>query len=139
MAVVALDSNVFIAALSTNELHTKVAQQLIRDIAMGLHSAVASSIALGEVLIVSDTSHDLNLETFFSRITNLATIPADDTICLKAADLRRQYGTKLKLPDALHLATAFIANADMFITNDVVLAKVATKLIATKLLSDWPK
>ena len=137
MSVVALDSNVFIAALSAAELHSAVAQQLVRDIAKGAHTAVASSIALGEVLIVSNANQDLNLETFFSRITNLATIPAEDAICLKAAELRRCYGNKLKLPDALHVATAILANADMFITNDVSLAKVSAKLIATKLLSDW--
>jgi predicted nucleic acid-binding protein len=136
MAIVALDSNVFIAALSTKELHSAVAQKLVRDIAKAVHSAVTSSLALGEVLTVSNASQDLNLETFFARITNLATIPANDAICLKAADLRRQYGTKLKLPDAIHLATALTSNADMFITNDVVLAKVGSKLIATKLLSD---
>jgi predicted nucleic acid-binding protein len=137
VAVVALDSNVFIAALSTAELHSAVAQQLVRDIAKGVHTAVASSIALGEVLIVSNADQDLNLETFFSRITNLATIPADDAICLKAAELRRRYGNKLKLPDALHVATALLANAGMFITNDVSLARVSTNLITTKLLSDW--
>lgn len=137
MATFALDSNVFIAALSTNELHSKAAQQLVRDIAKGRHSAIASSIALGEVLIVSSTTMDLKLETFFSHITNLATIPADDAICIKAAELRRRYGTKLKLPDALHLATALLANAETFITNDIVLAKVATELMTTKLLADF--
>lgn len=139
MAVVALDSNVFIAALSATETSSLVAQKLIRDVSKGVHSAVASSIVLGEVLMLASASQDLDLEAFFACITNLLTIPADDTICLKAADLRRQYGKKLKLPDALHLATALLTSADVFITNDFVLAKVTTKLIATKLLSDWPE
>ncbi len=137
MAIVAIDSNVFIAALSADELHSIIAQQLIRDIAKGLHSAVTSSITLSEVLSVSKATPDVDLTAFFSQIPNLLTIPADDAICLRAAELRKQHGSKLKLPDALHLATALSMHADTFVTNDVVLAKVATNLIVTKSLSDW--
>ena len=132
---VALDSNVFIGALSTKEEHSSNAQQLIRDIASGKHRAIASSIVYGEVYSVSVSSNSVDLEGFFSQIINLATIPADDSICKTAGELRLKFGPILKLPDAMHLATALSNNANLFITNDEKLAKVAQKLIPTKLLS----
>jgi len=136
--LLALDSNVFIAALSQEEANSPIAQKLVRDIARGKHRAVASSIAYGEILSIT-TSHDdkLDLESFFARIENLSTVPADDNVCLKAGQLRAKYGPKLKLPDALHTATAKLEGADMFITNDIPLAKISQELLPTTLLSEW--
>lgn|SRR5487761_1427088 len=133
--LVTLDSNVFIAALSPKEKHSPNAQQLIHDVAGGKQHAIASSIAYGEVYSVRVPNQPLDLEGFFSHIDHLEIIPADDSVCLKAGELRLEYGSKLKLPDAIHLATALCANADLFITDDEKLAKIAQKLIATKLLS----
>lgn len=136
--LIAIDSNVFIAALSPSEEHSSIAQKLVRDIVQGKYQAITSSIAYGEILSVSTPSeNDLDLESFFSHIENLSTIPADNTICLKAGQLRKEYGSKLKLPDALHTATGMLASADMFITNDIPLAKIAKKLLPTTLLSEW--
>jgi predicted nucleic acid-binding protein len=135
--LIAIDSNVFIAALSSNEEHSPNAQQLIRDIAVGKHTAVASSIVYGEVLGISNANRSQDMEDFFSHIDNLATLPVDDDICITAGKLRRDHGSKLKLPDAIHLATALSTNANLLITNDIVLAKVAQKLLPTKLLSEY--
>jgi len=135
--LIAIDSNVFIAALSPNEEHSPNAQRLIRDVASGKHTAVASSIIYGEVLGISNANHSQDIEGFFSRIENLETLAVDDDICIKAGKLRRDHGSRLKLPDAIHLATALIANANLLITNDVVMAKVAQKLLPTKLLSEY--
>ena len=136
--VVALDSNVFIAALSSKEEHSPSAQQLIRDIASGKYRAIASSIVYSEVYSVSVANQSLDLEGFFSQVDNFATIPASDDICIRAGELRLEYGSKLKLHDAMHLATALHSKVNLFITNDEKLAKVAQKLIPTKLLSQLP-
>ncbi|MGH7195214.1 MAG: type II toxin-antitoxin system VapC family toxin [Candidatus Saccharimonadales bacterium] len=134
----ALDSNVLIAALAGHEKHSLVAQQLVRDIAGGKHQAIASSIAYGEVLgIASKSANELDVQNFFFHIQHFATIAADDDICLKAGQLRRRYGNRLKLPDALHVATALSAGVDVFITNDLSLAKFAQKLLPTKSLASW--
>ena len=136
--LIALDSNVFIAALSQNEEYSSIAQQLIRDIAQGKHRAITSSIAYGEILSVSTSNeNNLDLESFFVHIENLSTIPAGDDICLKAGQLRKQYGPKLKLPDALHTATAMSVSVDMFITNDITLSKITKELLPTTLLAEW--
>ncbi len=44
-------------------------------------------------------------------------VPVDDTIALKAADIRANYQF-FKPMDALQLATAFVSKADVFYTND---------------------
>jgi predicted nucleic acid-binding protein len=133
--LVAIDSNVFVGALSTKEEHSSNAQQLIRDVASGKYKAIASSIVYGEVYSVSVSSQQVDLEGFFSQISNLVTIPAGDSICIRAGELRLKFGSKLKLPDALHLATALSVDANLFITNDEKLANVSRELISTKLLS----
>ena len=78
-----------------------------------------------------------DFEAFVSHITNLTTAPGDNSICLRAGDLRKQHGPRLKLPDAIHLATAEQARADWFITNDEVLARIAESVLPTKLLAVW--
>lgn len=136
--LLALDSNVFIAALSPHEGCSDTAQQLIRDIAAGAYRAIASSIVYGEVLGISTGAlKPADVTGFLSRITHLATLPADDSICMQAGELRKLHGPQLKLPDAIHLATAKRAQADWFITNDRLLARAATSVLPTKLLAEW--
>lgn len=133
--LVALDSNVFIAALSPKEEHSINAQNLIRNIANGQYKAVASSITFGEVLSVSESP--INFDEFVSSISNLKTIAANDMICFESGKLRLKHGPKLRLPDAIHLTTAIDNKADVFVTNDSKLAKASRGLINTKLLSEW--
>lgn len=133
--LIALDSNVFIAALAGSEPHSRQAQQLIRDVAAGKHKAIASSIIYGEVLGLANRE-EADIERFFAAIPHLVTIPADDGICLAAAQLRRRGGGKLKLPDALHIATALMAGAEVFITNDKSLSRQAQKLVPAKSLAE---
>lgn len=135
--LIALDSNIFILALSGIKDHSSNAQKLILDIKSGKHLALSSSIVYGEVLGISKAEHDFDIEEFFSQIDNFSTIPADDNICVLAGKLRKDYGSKLKLPDAMHLATAIINNADLFITNDAILYKSAKGLISTKFLKEY--
>lgn len=136
--LIALDSNVFIAALSSKEEYSTRAQIIIRDIASGKHKAVASSIVYGEVYGISIASQPLDLLDFFSHIENLETIPANDSLCIRAGKLRLKYGSKLKLPDAMHLATALNNNSDLFLTNDQQLSQIAKKMLPTKMLSELP-
>lgn len=139
--LIALDSNVLIAALSPHEAHSAVAQKLAGQIVQGLHQAVVSSIVCGEVLVLyspgANDAQPLDLTIFLDSLVNLATVPADDTICLAAGKLREKWGRQLKLPDAIHLATALSQKVELFITNDVPLAKIARQILATKTLGDF--
>jgi predicted nucleic acid-binding protein len=133
--LVALDSNVFIAALSPKEEHSINAQDLIRSIAEGQKKAVASSLVYGEVLSVSKELIDF--DEFIASIGNIKTVAADDEICFEAGKLRIKHDFRLKLPDAIHLVSAIASNADVFITSDSKLVNIANDLISTKLVSEW--
>lgn len=136
---VALDSNVFIAALSPKENHSPIAQRLVQDIASAKYRAVVSSIVYGEVIGVAKETRSsvLDLPSFFRSLRNLETVSADDNICAAAGRLRQEYGTKLRLADAIHLATALEQKAEVFITNDLTLAKIAKGIIPTKTLANY--
>ncbi len=133
--LIALDSNVFIAALSPKEEHSVNAQGLMRNIAGGQYKAVASSLVYGEVLSVSGML--INLDEFVASIGSLKTVAADDDVCFEAGKLRIKYNFRLKLPDAIHMVTAINNKADIFVTNDSKLASISKDLIPTKLLSDF--
>ncbi len=139
--LVALDSNVFIAALSPKENHSSAAQQLARNIASAKYQAIASSIVYGEVIGLTKEAQPttLDLPSFFRSLRNLETVSADDSICATAGRLRQEHGTKLRLADAIHLATALEQKAEVFITNDLTLAKIAKGIIPTKTLADYDK
>lgn len=135
--VVALDSNVFISFLTQDGPSVSAANQLIKSIISGKKIAVFSSIVYGEVIKVpSSPNQKQDIEAFFSNLEGAATdIPADKIICLLAAELRLQ-NTALKLPDSIHLATALHAHADMFVTADKQLARIAESFIKTRYLID---
>lgn len=135
--LIALDSNVVIAALSPHEAHSQTAQTIASLIADGTYAAVVSSLTYGEVLTLRDESRSpkLDLALFFERLRHLISVSADDSICQLAGRFRHQYG--IKLPDAIHLATACTQNAAVFVTNDRPLAKIAGLVLPTKTLAEW--
>src|SRR5581483_1934846 len=102
----ALDTNIFISSLVSYEKDSKLAVNLIRDIINGKYKAIASSVVYGEIISIPLNSTKPSPMSFISRINNLNTVPADDDICLKAAEIRKNEGSKVKLIDTLHLATA---------------------------------
>lgn len=109
-------------------------KRLIQQIDNGGLRAICSSIVFGEVVYTSRDNESLAaVEAFFERLAGYTDLPADRTICRKAAELRQKY-TALKLPDAIHLATALTANVDEFITADKLLSRIAGKEIKTWLL-----
>lgn len=137
--LIGLDSDILIAALSPHEAYSEVAKVLATQIAHGKHHAVVSSITYGEVLTLSTGTgaKELNLALFFAKLNHLNSVAADDSLCQAAGKLWRRHG--LKLPDAIHLATALDQKVDVFMTNDLPLAKIACRVLPTKTLAEWPK
>ena len=89
-------------------------------------SAVTSPITLAECLILPLRNADEHVrKAFLELILNSQNIhfhPSDETIALKAAELRANYN--LTLTDAFQVATAIIAECDAFLTNDAALKRV---------------
>ena len=54
---------------------------------------------------------------------NIKKIPVDESIAMKAAELRAKYQA-LKALDSIHLATAILSHCKAFITNDKQLQQI---------------
>ncbi|WP_372633158.1 type II toxin-antitoxin system VapC family toxin [Cohnella sp.] len=96
------------------------AKAVLEQIEEGFVTAVASSVSLTEILVKPIREGNLTLEKqyklLFSHFPNLTILPVDDMVAERVAYLRGKYN--IKTPDALIVATALVANADLFITND---------------------
>ena len=98
------DVNVWIYGLEGYPDFVADLTALFQTIEQGRLTAVTSELSLAEALV--KPMKDQNVEI----------LPVDRNILIKAAQLRTQ--NKLKLPDAIHLATAIASNCSTFLTND---------------------
>lgn len=88
------------------------------------------SIVTSTVTLVETLTHPLRLkkpdlaqryQEILLNAENLTTLAVSPAIAIKAAEIRADYN--LRTPDAIQLATAVIANAAFFLTNDRTLQK----------------
>ena len=123
---IALDTNIFIYVFEQHPEFGEKAKWLLEQIEEGAYSAVASTISLTEILVKPIRDGNLALEKqyklLFAHFPNLSVVPVDHTVAERAAFLRGKYG--MKTPDALAIASAIIAQADVFVTNDLRLEQV---------------
>lgn len=133
-----LDSNIFIYVLADQPPYNKTAGSILKSVETGQHYANTSSIAYGEVIGTLQVPNHINAaHAFIDDLINLQTIPVIDTIAQTAGKLRLSNKMLLRLPDAIHLATALETKAELFITNDLTLANIARTILPTKTLSEW--
>jgi predicted nucleic acid-binding protein len=140
MALIALDSNVFIAAWSGLEDHSDIAAELLLSVNAGHDSAIYSTLVLAEVLAFPDRrkSSGLSVTDFFTQLSNAQARPVDTAIASLAGSLRSQYPA-LRLADSIHLATALNGKAAILVTNDRQLANITKKLMPTETLATYKR
>ena len=128
-----LDSNLYISALSKDRLSNLVVA--LYDQAESKKILLASSVLVyGEVLKAGSVAKHDDIVQFLDVLPVTYT-PLDKLTMLQAAGLRIENPT-LKLPDAIHLATAITSDCDAFISEDKQLVKAAKKyLVAGSVLS----
>lgn len=123
---IALDTNLFIYVFEQSPKYGEKAKGILAQVENGEISAVASTVSLTEILVKPIREGNISLEKqyklLFTHFPNLSIIAIDNTIAERAAFLRGTYG--IKTPDALILACAISANADLFITNDLRLEQI---------------
>jgi len=115
--VFGLDTNIFIYHFQNNLDYINQVDNIFVSLAKGENKAITSIITLIELL--SFKAEDTEIEKIqdaFQSTPNLKVFPITDEIALKAARIRRKYGYRAS--DAIQIATALFANADIFITND---------------------
>lgn len=120
---IGLDSNIFIYYFNSNLEFGLPAKKIFDKLSSNNLRAVTSIVSLIEVLSSADLSGNAvaEIRIRFSNIPNIDILDVSEEIAVKTADIRRKYG--FRTPDAIQLATAVTAHAQVFITNDDSLKK----------------
>ena len=115
-----LDTNLIVYAVEGFDEHRAFLEGLFRLIDAGQTTAVTSELTLAEALVRPlEAGHDDVIKLYDNLLQNserLGFLPIDRSILLEAARYRAELG--IKLPDAIHVATAIAGNCDVFLTND---------------------
>ncbi len=117
---VGIDSNVLIYLLEGSAPLADTAGSLLDAIAAGEGEGVLSALAIAEIATgparFDDPAMVYRYADELATLENVQVVAVDTTIAVEAA-LVRGSGT-LTLADAIHLATARLAGATAFVTND---------------------
>jgi predicted nucleic acid-binding protein len=115
-----LDANILIYAAEAGNPWTDQLRTLLKSVFRGEHLAITSELTLTEVLAKPYATGSSRLvriyETLLSAQSAILTVPIDRDILRRAARLRG--APRLKLADAMHLATALQAGCTHFLSND---------------------
>lgn len=131
-----LDSNIVIYTVEGFADSADQIQSLLKAMNTGEIVAVTSELTLAETLVKPLKDQSLAIQqayrTFLTPTIALEVIPISRKILEDAAQLRAT--SKLKLPDAIQLATALREQCDSFLTNDDGFKSLNLSLI--KMLSE---
>jgi predicted nucleic acid-binding protein len=120
--VVGIDTNIFIYYYQAHPEFGPKVKKWFERIRKGELKGITSILAKSELLSYQRPPKVISmLSEQFESTPNLVVFDVDDEIALKAAELRRKYS--FRLPDAIQLATATMAKAGAFLTNDGRLKK----------------
>ena len=127
-----LDSNVFIYAFEGRDGALRnAASQLVRGVFTGEHFGHTSVLTRAEVLVRPSRQRQTELADRYRRLLSDAGPVKVESVGSRVADLtaelRADYPS-LKLPDALHLATAIHTDCGAFITGDKRLTVVSARI-----------
>jgi predicted nucleic acid-binding protein len=122
-----LDANVFIYALEGYLPYTRILADLSDRLDRGEIRGVTSELTLAETLVrpmqLGDSGLEAAYETALSPSGFLDVVPIGSEILRRAARIRAtEQG--LRLPDAIHAATAVLSGCASFLTNDFGLRKL---------------
>jgi predicted nucleic acid-binding protein len=115
-----LDANILIYATEAGNPWTDQLRTLLKSVYRGQCRAITSELTLTEVLAKPYATGSARLvriyETLLSARSAILTVPVDRDILRRAAHLRS--APRLKLADAIHLATALQGGCSHFLSND---------------------
>lgn len=133
-----LDSNFFIYVLEGVEPWVGVARKILSALDRGECAGVTSELSLAECLVKPlELGHGKVAETyreFLQNRSSLAVVPVSRQILVEAAGVRAV--SRIKLPDAIHAATALQRGCSSFLTNDDRLRIEGIKVVRWSGLED---
>jgi predicted nucleic acid-binding protein len=116
-----LDVNVFIYALEAHPQYLRLVTERFEAIDRGQFMAVTSELSLAEALVKPCMDKREDLQAVYKSA--IASTPYLDVpsiskeILVTSAGIRAETG--LRLPDAIHMATARLTDCRVFLTNDL--------------------
>jgi uncharacterized protein len=136
-----LDTNILIYAVEGQSEWSSLTKELFLRIDKGLLRAVTSELAISEVLVRPIARKDTVLIATYSELlapdSIIDVLPVSRPVLSLAAELRAS--PKLKLFDAIHVATARLAHCDFFMTHDERLGHAVAASISWLSLSEVAK
>jgi predicted nucleic acid-binding protein len=121
-----LDTNVLIAIGELRSVSNARQVQMMDDIAAGTVEAVSSEFALSECLVKPIAEGDMALARMYDGMlsggSEIMVSQVTRAVLVEAARIRAAH--KIKLPDAIHFATAQLDGCSAFVTNDHRLGSV---------------
>jgi predicted nucleic acid-binding protein len=118
-STVYVDSVVLIYTLQGNPSFSELLEPMWAKFQSREISIVSSELAIPEVLVSPMRNADTGLIGIYENLlfhSGITLIPISREILLLATELRVKH--RLTTPDAIHAATALVANCRRFITND---------------------
>jgi predicted nucleic acid-binding protein len=115
-----LDTNVFIYAVEAVAEYGQAVEALFDLIERGVVEAVTSELALAEALAKPLEVGRFDIAQVYEAMLTtsgwLLVLPVERSVLIEAAKLQAQL--KLRLPDAIHIATAIAAGCSAILSND---------------------
>ena len=115
-----LDANIIIYLMEGFEPFTPILSSLLKAIEAGQITCVTSEMTVAEVLVRPFKQDAVELVKVYTDALNdkrlLTLQPVAYQTLMDAAFVRAETG--MKLPDAIHVATAVQSGCDIFLTND---------------------
>jgi len=116
---IGLDTSVFLMAADARDRRQECAAWLLDEIARGRFECAISTICAAELLtgaILRGASRGVAAQTLLRRYPHLRIEPVTIDVAADAAELR--VATRIRLPDALIIATALVAGLDALVHGD---------------------
>ena len=126
--MVYIDTNILIYLLENHPKYGKEVADTMTEYKDQGHEFVSSVVTITEFLSGTEGSNAAVLQ----EVALLKFIDFTEATAAEAATLVRDSGANIG--DAIHLATALSSHAEVFLTNDAKLAKLARKHIEVKTL-----
>jgi predicted nucleic acid-binding protein len=115
-----LDTNLFIYILEGYSEYNEFFSDFIRGLENHDFVCFTSELTLAELLVPTFKKKKSQLLVKYKEMLNnsdfVTLIPTIQEIYIRSASNRANFG--LKLPDAIHVASAQIVGCDLFLTND---------------------